>query len=323
MIKINNIGFINFGGKIIDSHAHVGWHKNKNLQKEDLDIFVKSNLPNNDNVEKIIVSNMDILHFRADEYSGNKAILEKFSGDSQYSVLATCSPAGGRVERIIKLFKDFPNKFIGMKFHPTIQTLSLKNDRYEPYVEFAEKEGIPCVFHSAVNVDSYSGNIIANNWDNSDPRMIYELAKKHPKTPIVMAHLGAGWNTSHDLALNVLLDSIKNGDANLYADISWVDIDSNDKSHIVNAIKALKGIDNPEWKYGDQSFRLMFGSDAPLGRFGEADARIHYNNFIEGIKNAIRKDNALKKDSEKIIQELFYDNAEKLFFKKAKNIIKI
>ena len=151
----------------------------------------------------------------------------------------------------------------------------------------------------------------------------YELAKKYPKTPIVMAHMGAGWNESHNLALNVILDSIKNGDANLYADISWVDIDEDSKYHILNAIKTLKGYNNPDWKYGDQSFRLFFGSDAPLARFGEDEALNHYNKFVESIKKAIRCDNFLKNDSEKIIQELFHDNAEKLFFKKARSAIKI
>ena len=58
----------------------------------------------------------------------------------------------------------------------------------------------------------------------------------------------------------------------------------------------------------------MFGSDAPLDRFAKEETRItSYNNFIEEIKAAIRNDNDLKADADKIIDDLFYNNAKKLY----------
>lgn len=98
-----------------------------------------------------------------------------------------------------------------------------------------------------------------------------------------------------------------------YADVSWVDID-NAQTHIVKAIKRLKGIGEKDWKYGDQSYRLMFGTDAPLARFqGEGDVRTTYSNFVDKIKTSIRNDKDLQPEAEKIIEDLFYNNAKKLY----------
>ena len=141
--------------------------------------------------------------------------------------------------------------------------------------------------------------------------------------------MGSGWNQAHDKAINILLESIRNNDANLYADISWVDIDNpqieehSPKEHIVKAIKELKGIDNPNWPHGDQSFRLLFGTDVPLARFHDwtyPEALNDYAKFVDDIKFAIRNDNALKENSEKIIEDLFCNNAKKLYLKAKKRI---
>ena len=104
----------------------------------------------------------------------------------------------------------------------------------------------------------------------------------------------------------------KKGDANLYADISWVDIDE-PQEHIVKAIKRLKGIGEKDWRFCDQSFRLMFGSDAPLARFKGNDALNIYTDFIERIKSSIKNDKDLKSDANSIIDDLFYNNAKKLY----------
>ena len=330
-MKIQNIQpaiHMVFRSKIIDAHAHIGFHDNQLLTKKDLDVFIKSKLPNNDNVEKIFVSDIDVLHGTKTEYQGNKDTLCLLGKDYHYELFASCNPKKGNVEEIKKLFeenmdkkgKNTRSKFIGLKFHPEIQNLSPLDSRYEPYLQFADEIKIPCLFHTQVNLDE-KGRLTENINKLSDPQIIYETAKKHKSTPFVMAHLGAGWNEAHDKTINVLISSIINGDADLYADISWVDIGLEgeyrpQKEHIIKAIKALKGIDRKNWEYGDQSFRLIFGTDAPLGRFKPDErpyARLNYTNFIEDIKNAIKSDKILKKDAEKIINDLFYNNAKKLF----------
>ena len=324
--KINKSLSINFMGKIIDSHAHIGSHDNRTYTKSDLDVFIKSELPNKDTVEKIFVSDLDILHSLKDEYEGNKAVLETFKNSSKYEIFASCNPKDGNIKNIKKLFKENPDKFIGLKFHSDIQKLDLSDKKYEPYMKFAAKHNLPCLFHSQVSVSD--GGIIDSNITHiSDPESLYNLAKKYQKVPVVMAHMGAGYNESHDKAIDILVKSIENGDANLYADISWVDIDSQKvnehktKDHIIKAIKRLKGIGDSTWKYGDQSYRLMFGTDAPLARFKNTNPQVsiyNYTEFIEDIKHAIRTDKDLYVDSERIIDDLFYNNAKKLYLSSEK-----
>ena len=325
IVPINNYR-LTFMRNIIDSHAHIGDLNGKTYTKSQLDVFVKSKLPNDDVVEKMYVSNLDVLTSKQAEYAGNKQLLEKFKDAGNYELFLACSPKDGNVSNLEKLVKETPNKFIGLKFHPTLQNLDLSDSRYAPYLEFANKKEIPCLFHSAVAL--VDGKINPKVKDVSDPESIYKLAKQYKQTPFVMAHLGAGWNESHDRAIETLVNSVKNGDANLYADISWVDIglehcgqfnkdEHRSKEHILKAIKRLKGIGEKNWTYGDQSFRLMFGSDAPLDRFSnEKDRLKEYTTFIDDIKFAIKNDKDLSADADKIIDDLFYNNAKKLYNKK-------
>ena len=320
-MRIYNVSCLSFKSKIIDSHTHIGSHQDTIYSKSDLDVFVKSELPNKDTVEKMFVSDLDVIHSVKNEYDGNKAALEIFKDSSKYELFASTNPKSGNVSNIKKLFEENPDRFIGLKFHPDIQQLELTDKKYEPYMEFAQTNNLPCLFHSQVNVMD-KGIINPNSINISDPENIYNLAKKYPEIPVVMAHMGAGYNESHDKAIDVLVQSIKNGNANLYADISWVDIDAEtfnnhkSKDHIIKAIKRLKGVDDPDWKYGDQSYRLMFGTDAPLARFknnNSGESLSNYTQFIEDIKYAIRNDKDLSVDSEKIIDDLFYNNAKKLY----------
>ena len=320
-MRVTSISSVNFICKIIDSHTHVGKHDGRVYTKQDLDVFVKSELPNKDTIEKMFVSDLDVLHSLKGEYEGNKDALEMFKDSNKYELFASCNPKDGDVSNIKRLFEENPNKFIGLKFHPDIQELELSDKKYEPYMEFASEKNLPCLFHSQVDLLK-GGKLDINKTHISDPENIYSFAKKYPKTPVVMAHLGAGYNEAHDKTINVLVKAVKNGDANLYADISWVDIDAEfknghkAKNHIIKAIKALKGIGDSTWEFGDQSYRLMFGTDAPLARFKEKDSKKsiqNYTKFVEDIKYAIKTDKDLAKDSDKIIEDLFYNNAKKLY----------
>lgn len=322
---------LNFGTKIIDMHTHIGTHKDVTYTKSNLDVFVRQPLPNNDTVERMIVSDTDTFKGVAvNEYEGNKKALQSFNGDKSYAFLASCAPHKGDVKYIQQVMEEFPNDFVGLKFHPNDAKLPLTDTKYIPYFEFANKNKIPCVFHTHVPVAP--GGVLHRLEDGtldrtkldpySDPEALYLASKKYKDAPFVMAHMGSGWNESHQRGLEVLVEAARNGDANLYADISWVDIDAkpivngrSPKDHIVQAIKKLKGIGDPTWDKGDQSFRLMFGTDAPIDRFYKSTAREAYTKFVEEIKAAIRGDKDLAKDAEKIIEDLFYNNAKNLFFR--------
>lgn len=323
-MHVSKITSPDFRSKIIDSHAHVGNHEGKIYNKGSLDVFVKSPLPGGDTIEKMIVSDLNVLHGTKDEYHGNLETIKTLANDSKYAVLASCNPAVGDIENIKNLYRNNPDSIIGLKFHPTFQQLAPTDIKYEPYFRFAEEHKIPCLIHTAVNVDN-DGNLSENIESFSDPEYIYMAAKKHPQIPFVMAHLGAGWRESHDKAAKIILDSIKNGDADLYADVSWVDIDNPDvdghspKDHIVKTIKKLKGIGEQDWKYGDQSYRLLFGTDVPLSRFHDwfhPEAINDYAKFVNDIKFAIQNDSDLSMNSEKIIDDLLFNNAKNLYLKK-------
>lgn len=314
-----NKSHTSFKSKIIDAHGHIGFHDGQKNTKNNLDVFIKNKLPNGDKVEKILVSDLDVLHGVKDEYSGNVEALELLAKDKRYSIIASCNPKEGNVENIKKLFNDYPKQFIALKFHPEIQELEISDKRFIPYLDFAQKAGLPCLFHSSVITDC-NGKLSEKINKLSDPQEILEVAKKYRTTPFVLAHMGAGWREAHDKTIDVIINSIKNSYAELYADISWVDIDAGDKNHILKAIKALKGIGDENWTYGDQSFRLIFGSDAPLARFNsssEKSAIENYTKFINEIKDAIKKDPDLKNESKAIIKNLFYKNAQNLYLNKA------
>ena len=150
-MNVTRIPAINFMGKIIDSHAHLGNHGDKLYTKEQLDVFIKTPLKNNDTVEKFIISDLDVLHGLKPEFEGNKNLAEMLKGNKNYTLLASCNPKTGDVKNIKQLFKKYPNEFMGLKFHSDIQQLALSDKKYEPYMEFATKNNLPCLFHSQVN----------------------------------------------------------------------------------------------------------------------------------------------------------------------------
>lgn len=314
-----------FQARIIDSHAHIGKFLKPdkdneffNYTRNDLEPFFRKTVKG-DKVEHMIVSDLTILSKQIGEKYGNESLLWALNDPSKYTLIASCN-VEENVSEISKLLDENPNRFKGLKFHPHMQNRSIEDEIYKPYFELASKKEIPCIIHTSVEV-AQDGSLADNLHNFSDPRKVYEVGKKHPKTPFVMAHLGAGGGKAHEYTVDTLIESIKKGDANLYADISWVDIANEGaninerikKDNVIKAIKRLKGIGEKDWKYGDQSFRLMFGSDAPLARFSWGNRQDHYFKFVEEIQEAIRNDSELKADADKIIDDLFYNNAKKLY----------
>lgn len=66
----------------------------------------------------------------------------------------------------------------------------------------------------------------------------------------------------------------------------------------------------------------MFGTDAPLARFSDDSAKEVYSKFVESIKSSIRNDKDLKPEADKIIEDLFYNNAKKLYLSERKTFPK-
>lgn len=316
-MKLNNISFT---GKIIDAHVHSGnWWRNGNLydHTKDIDLFSKEPLPNGDTVEKVVVPNLDCMvrtnntqepiHFMSDEIEGNIKLAQLAKQNNKLLPLATCQPNFGTVDNIKKLFSDNPNVFYGLKFHPEQLNLPANSALCNPYMEFAQKNDLPCLFHSGQTFDSAQG--VATKV--SKPAQIYELAKRFPKVPVIMAHLGGNEGENTLFATKLIIESVTKNNSKLYADISWVDCDNPQKSTLSQVIKILKE--------NNALDRIMFGTDAPLGRFGllgenNTPPKEAYVNNINDIKKMIKRD--FGKESEEIINKIFYENAQNLYLKK-------
>jgi len=328
---VSAVNGVSFRGKIIDSHLHYGHFKKFDNPNElnmydnnHFDSFFKSPLEVNvngvkqqDNVEKVIVSNLDCLirNGMKNELEGNKALLDFCAKNPLYNPLAVCQPSktGGNAANINKLLRENPNKFVGLKFHPRDFNLPADNKAYRAYMRLAERFKLPCVFHSDVNLDQ-SGKVID---DISSPQRIYTAAREFPDIPVVMAHMGAGRAPmAHDEAIDVLEQSLKNKDAKLYVDLSWVDWgeDGLSNSKQPSVVKLLKMLQ--EYNATD---RVLFGTDAPLGCYGEKLAgglspKQAYEKTVGDLKTVIKENFA--KDADELINKVFYKNAEALFFKK-------
>ena len=322
--KIHPITQINFYGKIIDSHMHTG-HWTENGQRYDytseIDRFIKSPLENGDEIEKVIVSNLDCIEHKSktekgieffhNEIDGNKALLALAEKNKQIVPLITCQPGYGNAENIEKLINENPNKFGGFKFHPEQLELAANSESYYPYMELAQKYKLPCLFHShrSFDVDYGNGNI-NKACKFSRPSQVYELAKKYPDVNVVLAHWGGDGEKNIDEVTKYIIESVKTNNSKLYADISWVDCETQAKPNIKRIISELKKENALD--------RILFGTDAPLGRFGRNGANgispeKHYSNYVNDIKAMIKKE--FPEEADSIIDRLFHDNAENLFIK--------
>lgn len=328
-----------FRGKIIDSHVHTGRWGQKVFGAEAFDCFIKEPLNVNigdekqtDTVEKMLVSNIDCMvgDNSLGETSGNLAMLNICKKNPKLFPLAVCQPnrTNGNPKNIKNILDLNKGKFIGLKFHPEGLPLAANDSRYDEYLNLAEKKKLPCLFHSQVNVNwqpnedgVYIPHLVEDvaQWDKSDPEFIYELAKRHPKVPVILAHTGAGGAMAHKKAIDVIAKSIDRDDAKLYCDISWMDFENNLPSE--NPQSLLRLIH--ELRQRNALDRVLFGTDVPLGCYGEnlatdgngeVSSKEAYERTVSSIKTAIKKE--FGKDADNIIQKIFYDNAENLFFPK-------
>ena len=315
-----------FQAKIIDGHAHLGAWGNNNYGLDKLDIFVKSPIDVNvngvksrDTITKMIVSSAYVLNNHgnsADEISGNEQMLKMIEGRKEYIPLAVCQPnkTNGDTSKIEELFNKKPKVFKGLKFHATALPLANDNDfmkAYEPYINFAQKRKLPCFFHC--------------QGGQADAWKIYELAQKAPKLPIILGHSGAidqEGRINRENAIKVFEDALKTKKANIYMDLSWVDwteqgFPSKKQPDIKRILKIAhdnKGLN-----------KVIFGTDAPLGCFGEwesphFDNRTCYSNTVSNLKKTIS--DMFGKDAGKVNHKIFYSNAENLYSNPLKNHIK-
>lgn len=283
--------------------------------------------------QKIFPSALDCCFYKngqpyANEIVGNEKIIKTFDGTAIDKFIAVCQPKTGAIDNIKQLFEKYKDKFIGLKFHPNGAELPADSILYDSYLDFAAKKGLPCLFHSDRTFDTIYPGADGKLYPKlksmfSRPEQIYNLAKRHPNVPIIMAHCGGPEKADINAAVDVMLKSIENGDAKLYADISWMGIDDyvkgtpkRDMRKLVEVIKKLKNTSK-----GDMTDRILFGTDAPIDRFHSDNAEKIYKDYICDIHSAIKKN--FPDEADELTDKIFYENAKKLFFPEKNNIVQV
>jgi predicted TIM-barrel fold metal-dependent hydrolase len=137
---------------------------------------------------------------------------------------------------------------------------------------------LDCILEEGKYADEYAGNkklpeMINGNPkyyamahcdlhdEKAAPRTIYNLAKRHTNVPVILGHMGSGGEKAHKEAVNILVESLKNNDAKLYVDVSWVDWENDLPAKNRKSIKILL----ESVKEYNAYDRVLFGTDAPLG----------------------------------------------------------
>lgn len=256
------------------------------------------------NVKKVLVSSLSGLNPRdnnlfKDETVANKELIEECKkSDGKLFALATCQPGITSDTRAIEEIVS-RDKFYGMKFHPTNTGKSVKDnfDIYSKYMDVAEKHGLPCVFHSVTD-------------GKSDPLEIIRLAEKHKKLPVVLYHIDLGSSKEQfEKTINAISESVKAKKSNIFVDISWLtDIWPDNAQKNKDIIKMSLDKLGPE--------RILFGSDTPITEMGDKNLYGKFVDFIENTTKEFFREKNNEAGAEKALNNIFYDNAEEIFFEK-------
>lgn len=258
-------------------------------------------------VKKVLVSSLSGLNGREsslylDEITANDELLKECKAHSETLFpLATCQPGisqdTANMEKILA-----GNEFFGMKFHPTNSGKSVKEnfEIYSKYLDLAEKKGLPCVFHSVTD-------------GKSDPAEIIKLAQKHKNLPVILYHIDLGSSKEQfEKTVNAIAESVNSKKSNLYVDLSWLtDIWADNTQKNKDIIKMSLDKLGPE--------RIMFGSDTPITEMGNKNLYSKFVDFVENTTKEFYREKNNEGAAEKALNQIFYDNAEDVFFTKKWN----
>ncbi len=266
---------------IIDSHTHVGKSFWGDFSPEfllnvigDVDYAICSHLEGIDTVTG------------KDETECNLEMLEICKKFTKFKALAVCEVhKTENASQIRKLLGEHP-EFIGLKLHPEFTKLTATSEKYDDYLRVAQEFGKPCLYHS--------GHIKSRF---SSPELIYQKAREFPDVPIILGHLSTGPRTSHEAAIEILVESIEKKTATLYVDTSWIGIEDT-----LLLIERLKNT-----KCGDYTHRIMWASDAPVGDFNQKQ-ELYLKNLKE-FQSAVSENF----NDKNLLENLLFKNVQKLY----------
>lgn len=186
-------------------------------------------------------------------------------------------------QELFQIEEELKSDAIGIKIYAGYYPFYVYDGVYEPIYALAEKYDVPVVIHSG---DTYSDRGLLKY---SHPLTVDELAVKYRNIRFVIAHLGDPWvmETAELISKN----------SNVFTDISGLIVGDkkeverwkNEKLFVEHIKRALI--------YGDNYFKILFGSDWPLVQIGP---------YIEFVKELI---------PEEFHEHVFYRNALRVFSK--------
>lgn len=242
---------------ILDSHLHFGQMGEFNLEPQKMlramDIY---------RVDFGIVSNIAACEFEPksgtlfDELTQleiNRKTVELVRENitrlrGQFWIRPHTEPFTSEIADFIMANREY---FVGLKVHPFYSRLPVTDERYSDYFRFAQKTGLPIAVHTAMD-------------KTSEPSYVYEVAKKYPRIPFIMVHMGLG--SDHQEAINLACRL-----ENLYLDTSWVK---------AQAAKVAIGACG--------SHKVLFGSDSPID--GENTYEFYTDYFARDGKLLVESD---------------------------------
>lgn len=222
--------------KKIDCHGHIG-------HLPTLDDSVHNLLIGNANygVSLTLISNLDCAEYPEKSLSPLKVHLSQEEGldiilgivkehPHDFRCLAWCNPDNEECSTgFQKKILDNREYCLGLKFHPWESQLAIDDEKYRPYLEFADKHHLPCLFHTAK--DGFSDVALLEKW-----------LKVFPNLTFIAAHMELYSPNNGETSLELLR---KYG--NFYIDSAWVNV------HQIERVLREIGID-----------RAIFGTDSPI-----------------------------------------------------------
>ncbi len=276
---------------IIDSHVHIGNSEWGNFTPEYLINIIKE-------ADYAVCSNLNGIDSTAgicDEYECNTEMLEVAKRYPKLKPLAVCQPNAAVNNCVIRNLLENHPEFVGLKIHPEYMRLPADSDKYNKYLELAREFKKPCLYHS--------GHIKSRF---SSPVLIYKKAQEFPEVPVILGHLSTGPKDCHKMAIEILLDAVENDRANLYVDVSWIDFAferlNESMEDTLLLIESLR-----KTRKGDQTYRILWGTDAPVGKFNHSR-----ESYLKNLK--IFKQRVLERfNDESLLENLLSENARKLY----------
>jgi hypothetical protein len=195
--------------------------------------------------------------------------------------VASVNPVGNLESDLRSIEENF-YKFKAIKLYPGYEHFYPNQDICEPVYEYAERRGLPVLFHSG-DFASSSGRL-----KYAHPMHIDDVSVQHKKLKIVICHLGNPW----------ILDAaeIASKNENVYLDMSGL-MGAPTKYSEKYFESLVQEINRAIYYIGD-TCKMLFGSDRPTTK-------------VEDVIRLVEKLDIDEEDRERI----FFKNAENLFFK--------